>query len=68
VKGGHPTLLRVHKILVVSAIALGLLMVAWGARALARHEQGGLEVILVGAAALVAGSIYLRKILRTPPI
>jgi hypothetical protein len=68
VKGGHATLLRVHKILVVSALALGLLMVAWGARALVRHEPGGLEVALIGALALVAGSLYLRKILRSPPI
>lgn len=67
-KGAHATLLRVHKILVVSALALGLLMVLWGARALSHRQEGGVEVTAIGALALVAGGLYLRKILKSPPI
>lgn len=63
----HVALLRVHKILVGSALALALIMVAWGARALGQHEEGGALMVALGAVSLVAGSLYLRKIVRKPP-
>jgi hypothetical protein len=65
--GRHVALLRVHRILVGSAIALALVMLAWGARALGRHEEGGALMVALGAVTLVAGSIYLRRNLRKPP-
>ena len=60
-------LLTAHKILVSAWLGLCVAMIAWGARHL--HDgRGGWIPLALGACALPAGALYLRKLYRRPPL
>jgi hypothetical protein len=62
-------LLTAHKILVIAWLLLCVAMIAWGAvHGLVRHQPNAWWPLVLGAAALPPGVIYLRKLYREPPI
>ena len=61
-------LLTAHKILIVAALALGVVLVLWGVVHGRRGEPGAWGVFALGLAAIPIGLLYLRKLLRNPPI
>ncbi len=62
-------LLLWHKILVSAALALCLVLIAWGiVHSLVRHESGAWVPMALGALMLPPGVLYLRKLFRSPPI
>ncbi len=62
-------LLTAHKILISAALALALILVAWGAvHGGARHESGGWFALALGLVTAPAAALYLRKLYRNPPL
>jgi hypothetical protein len=62
-------LLTAHKILIGAAIALGVILTLWGAvHALARGESQGWPPLALGVLVTPIAALYLRKLLRNPPI
>ena len=63
------SLLRVHRLLIGSALAMSLVLLLWGvAHGVVRHEPRGWVALAIAALALPAGGLYLRKLYRNPPI
>jgi 1,4-dihydroxy-2-naphthoate octaprenyltransferase len=63
------SLLTAHRILVSAALALAVVLVAWGAvHGLVRHEPSARAVFVLGLVALPVGLLYLRKLWRNPPL
>jgi hypothetical protein len=61
-------LLTVHKILISAALCLGVILAVWGVVHGRRGEPGAWGVFALGLAVIPAGLLYLRKLLRNPPI
>ncbi len=61
-------LLTAHKILISAALALGAILVVWGVVHGRRGESGAWGVFALGLAVIPIGALYLRKLLRNPPI
>jgi hypothetical protein len=59
-------LLTAHKILVGAALGLSAILVVWGLSN--RGQPGAYLVLALGAAALLPGALYLRKLRKNPPI
>jgi hypothetical protein len=61
-------LLTAHKILITAALGLGAILTIWGAVHGRRGEPGAWGVFALGLAVLPVGVLYLRKLIRNPPI
>lgn len=62
-------LLQAHKILVGAALALGLILIAWGVvHGAQRGERQGWVLLGFGLVAVPLCALYLRKLFRNPPI
>jgi hypothetical protein len=62
-------LLLAHKILIIAALVLSALLLLWGGiHWLARGEGDARVVFFLGALALPLGTLYARKLWRSPPI
>jgi hypothetical protein len=62
-------LLTAHKILVSAGLLLAAVLVVWGAvHGLKRHEPRAWVAFVIGLCMLPAGGLYLRKLLKNPPI
>jgi hypothetical protein len=62
-------LLPAHKVLISAALALGVILLVWGVvHGVARREQAGWVALAIGAVAVPACALYLRKLYRNPPI
>jgi hypothetical protein len=61
-------LLTAHKILISAALGLGAILAVWGIVHGRRGEPGAWGVFALGAAMIPLGILYLRKLLRNPPI
>ncbi len=58
-----------HKLLIVFALLLSVVLIAWGSvHWIARREPGAWVVFFVGVCAAIAGSLYFRKLRKNPPI
>jgi hypothetical protein len=61
--------MRMHKTLVIFALLLAVVLIAWGSvHWIARHEEGAAVVFFVGVIAAIAGALYYNKIRKNPPI
>jgi hypothetical protein len=62
-------LLQAHRVLISAAIGLSAILVVWGVvHGVVRHEPPGWVALGLGLVALPAGTLYLRKLYRNPPI
>jgi hypothetical protein len=61
-------LLTAHKILISAALCLGAILALWGVVHGRRGEPGAWGVFALGLAMIPVGILYLRKLLRNPPI
>ena len=62
-------LLTAHKILIGAALVLATLLVVWAVvHGIVRHESAAIPVGVVGLLAVPLLAVYLRKLLRNPPI
>lgn len=61
-------LLTAHKILIASALVLGVILTVWGAVHGARGEPGAWVVFAVGVTLIPTLALYLRKLYRNPPL
>jgi hypothetical protein len=62
-------LLTAHKILIGAAISLGVILTVWGAvHAVGRGESQGWGPFALGVVVTPAAVLYLRKLVRNPPI
>ncbi len=59
-------LLTAHKILVSAFLGLAVVLILWGIRH--RGQPNAWVAIAIGAVALPAGALYLRKLYRSPPV
>lgn len=67
--GTEMTLLTAHKILIVAALTLSVVLLVWGVvHGAARHESFAWPVAAVGALGIPLTAVYLRKLKRNPPI
>jgi hypothetical protein len=61
-------LLTAHKILISAALCLGAIMAVWGVVHARRGDAGAWGVFALGLGMLPLGGLYLRKLIRNPPI
>jgi hypothetical protein len=61
-------LLTAHKILISAAIVLGAILILWGLVHANRGQEGAWGVFALGVVVLPLGLVYLRKLIRNPPI
>jgi hypothetical protein len=61
-------LITAHKILISAALGLGVILTVWGVVHGRRGDPGAWGVFALGLAVIPAGLLYLRKLLRNPPI
>ena len=61
-------LITAHKILISAALGLGVILALWGVVHGRRGEPGAWGVFALGLGMIPVGILYLRKLLRNPPI
>jgi hypothetical protein len=61
-------LITAHKILISAALGLALVLVLWGLVHGRRGDHGAWVVFALGVTVIPIGLLYLRKLLRNPPI
>lgn len=62
-------LLTAHKILISCTLALALVLIIWGAdHAFRRGQPDAWVALVLGLVMLPLGALYLRRIIRKPPV
>jgi len=61
-------LLLAHKILISAALGLAVILAVWGLVHGRRGEPGAWGVFALGLGVLPVGLLYLRKLIRNPPL